>query len=146
MSQYNIYNMAQKRTDTTTQLIMDIINKDIEGVIDEWRESVTTDNGLTEQQIVGGLAEQLHWEFNNDNNWGFKMLTRKLKDRLTYEKINAIEDLFKWHDVEREIYALLSIDKSNLEDKIDLIYYFEAEEALRNAVIEEDLNIDFFEL
>ena len=143
MAQYNIRNMAQKRTDTTTQLIMDIINKDIEGVIDEWRESVTTDNSLTEQQIVGDLAEQLHWQFNNDNNWGFKMLTRKLKDRLTYDIITAIEDLYHYNMSERHGCY---IEQDKLEDKIDVIYYFEAEEALRKAVIEEDLNIDFFEL
>ena len=135
--------MAQKRTDTTTQLIMDIINKDIEGVIDEWRESVTTDNSLTEQQIVGDLAEQLHWQFNNDNNWGFKMLTRKLKDKLTYDIITAIEDLYHYNMSERHGCY---IEQDKLEDKIDVIYYFEAEEALRKAVIEEDLNIDFFEL
>ena len=135
--------MAQKRTDTTTQLIMDIINKDIEGVIDEWRESVTTDNDLTEQQIVGDLAEQLHWEFNNDNNWGFKMLNHNLKDRLTYDIINAIEQLYHYNMSERHGCY---IEQDKLVDKISVIYYFEAEEALRNAVIEEDLNIDFFEL
>mgnify|MGYP003628152987 CR=1 FL=1 len=143
MAQYNIRNMAQKRTDTTTQLIMDIINKDIEGVIDEWRESVTTDNSLTEKQIVEDLAEQLHWQFNNDNNWGFKMLTRKLKDRLTYDIITAIEDLYHYNMSE---HSGCYIEQDKLEDKIDVIYYFEAERALHKAVIEEDLNIDFFEL
>ena len=134
--------MPQKRTDTTTQLIMSIINKDIEGVIEEWRETVTEDNSLTEEQIVEDLAEQLHWQFNNDNNWGFKMLTRHLKDRLTYDIIVAIEELYHWHMEER---SGCYIEKDKLEDKIDTIYYFEADEQLRQAVIAEDLNIDYFE-
>jgi len=134
--------MPQKRTDTTTQLVMSIINNDIQEVIDEWRESVMTDPDLTEEQIVEDLAEQLHWQFNNDNNWGFKMLNNHLNDRITYDIIVAIEDLYNYEMSERhDCYT----EQRGLEDKIACLYYFVAEDTMRQAVIEEELNIDYFE-
>ena len=138
-----IHNMAQKRTDTTTQFIRDIINEDIEEVIDTWRETVVDDPSLTERQIVEDLAEQLHWQFNSgDIDWGFRMLNRKLKDKLTYDIINAIEDLYYYEMSERHGCY---IEQPKLDGKIGTIYYFVAEETMRQAVVKEELNEDYFE-
>ena len=135
----------QLRTDTLTQLILDWDAKDpsnpymtIKEVIDEWEWDINSDNGETEQELVSLLYEKHQYEWNDGYKRGKAFLRL---NEINYEIINAIEDLYIYTEWEQGDY----LNKNTLEDKLDIIYYFQAQEKLQEAIDEHEIeNADWF--
>ena len=133
------------RTDTLTQLILDWDAKDpsnpymtIKEVIDEWEYDIEGDGGNTEQELVSMLYEKHHYEWNDGYKRGKAFLRL---NEINYEIINAIEDLYIYTEWEQGDY----LNKNTLEDKLDIIYYFQAQEKLQEAIDEHEIeNADWF--
>ena len=129
----------QLRTDTLTQLILDWDAKDpsnpymtIKEVIDEWEWDINSDNGETEQELVDMLYEKHQYEWNDGYKRGKAFLRL---NEINYEIINAIEDLYIYTEWEQGDY----LNKNTLEDKLDIIYYFQAQEKLQEALDEHEI-------
>lgn len=138
-------NPPSLRTDTLTQLILDWDAKDpsnpymtIKEVIDEWEWDINSDNGETEQELVSLLYEKHQYEWNDGYKRGKAFLRL---NEINYEIINAIEDLYIYTEWEQGDY----LNKNTLEDKLDIIYYFQAQEKLQEAIDEHEIeNADWF--
>ena len=124
--------LPHERTDTITELILEWDKNGesnpymtIDEVIEEWENDLETNDDLTQQELGDLLYDKHQYEWNDGYKRGRKFLVVN-EDILNYEIINAIEDLYiytEWgHDY---------LNKSCLEDKLDIIYYFKAEEAFR---------------
>ena len=129
----------QLRTDTLTQLILDWDANDpsnpymtIKEVIDEWEWDINSDNGETEQELVSLLYEKHQYEWNDGYKRGKAFLRL---NEINYEIINAIEDLYIYTEWEQGDY----LNKNTLEDKLDIIYYFQAQEKLQEALDEHEI-------
>ena len=127
------------RTDTLTQLILDWDAKDpsnpymtIKEVIDEWEWDINSDNEETEQELVSMLYEKHQYEWNDGYKRGKAFLRL---NEINYEIINAIEDLYIYTEWEQGDY----LNKNTLEDKLDIIYYFQAKEKLQEALDEHEI-------
>lgn len=127
------------RTDTLTQLILDWDANDpsnpymtIKEVIDEWEWDINSDNGETEQELVSMLYEKHQYEWNDGYKRGKAFLRL---NEINYEIINAIEDLYIYTEWEQGDY----LNKNTLEDKLDIIYYFQAKEKLQEALDEHEI-------
>ena len=127
------------RTDTLTQLILDWDANDpsnpymtIKEVIDEWEWDINSDNGETEQELVSMLYEKHQYEWNDGYKRGKAFLRL---NEINYEIINAIEDLYIYTEWEQGDY----LNKNTLEDKLDIIYYFQAQEKLQEALDEHEI-------
>ena len=127
------------RTDTLTQLILDWDANDpsnpymtIKEVIDEWEWDINSDNEETEQELVSMLYEKHQYEWNDGYKRGKAFLRL---NEINYEIINAIEDLYIYTEWERGEY----LNKNTLEDKLDIIYYFQAKEKLQEALDEHEI-------
>ena len=138
-------NPPSLRTDTLTQLILDWDANDpsnpymtIKEVIDEWEWDINSDNGETEQELVSMLYEKHQYEWNDGYKRGKAFLRL---NEINYEIINAIEDLYIYTEWEQGDY----LNKNTLEDKLDIIYYFQAQEKLQEAIDEHEIeNADWF--
>ena len=84
------------------------------------------------------LRQKLNDEWNDNNGRAFKFLNEE--DILTYKIITTIESMY--NDIDEE-YNILT-EKTTLEEKLDLIYYHEAEQYFRNWLIREDFDTDNF--
>ncbi len=133
-----------KQSDTETQLILDYDIKNaghnncVECVIDAWKKDCETnmyDN--SEQRMVQGLYEDFESEWNNGENRALQFLE---DNKITIGIIRSIEELYRWW-LEETGFELV---KDTLEEKLDLVYYFEAEELLKKAVEEEELDIEYW--
>ena len=127
------------RTDTLTQLILDWDANDpsnpymtIKEVIDEWEWDINSDNGETEQELVSMLYEKHQYEWNDGYKRGKAFLRL---NEINYEIINAIEDLYIYTEWEQGDY----LNKNTLEDKLVIIYYFQAQEKLQEALDEHEI-------
>tara|TARA_R110000868_G_scaffold185106_1_gene426922 strand:- start:2290 stop:2727 length:438 start_codon:yes stop_codon:yes gene_type:complete len=127
------------RTDTLTQLILDWDANDpsnpymtIKEVIDEWEWDINSDNEETEQELVSMLYEKHQYEWNDGYKRGKAFLRL---NEINYEIINAIEDLYIYTEWEQGDY----LNKNTLEDKLDIIYYFQAKEKLQEALDEHEI-------
>ena len=135
----------QLRTDTLTQLILDWDAKDpsnpymsINEVINEWECDINSNIGETEQELVSMLYEKHQYEWNDGYKRGKAFLRL---NEINYEIINAIEDLYIYTEWEQGDY----LNKNTLEDKLDIIYYFQAEQKLKEAIDEHEIeNADWF--
>ena len=130
----------QKRTDTITQLILDWDNTDtsnpyvtIQDAIEAWECDLNSEDEYTEADLVTFLYEKHQYEWNDDYKRGRSFL--KLNE-INYEIINAIEDLYNYTEWEQGDY----LNKNTLEDKLDIIYYFQAKEKLQEAIEEHELD------
>ena len=83
------------------------------------------------------LRRKLDDEWNDNNGRAFKFLNEE--GILTYKIITTIESMY--NDIEEE-YGLE--DNKTLEEKLDLIYYHEAEKYFRDWLIKEDFDTDNF--
>ena len=124
----------QKRTDTITQLILDWDNTDtsnpyvsIQDAIEAWECDLNSDDDFTDNELVTFLYEKHQYEWNDDYKRGRTFL--KLNE-INYEIINAIEELYIYIEWEQGDY----LNKNTLEDKLDIIYYFQAKEKLQEAL------------
>ena len=130
----------QKRTDTITQLILDWDNTDtsnpyvtIQDAIEAWECDLNSEDEYTENELVTFLYEKHQYEWND----GYKRGRTFLKlNEINYEIINAIEDLYNYTEWEQGDY----LNKNTLEDKLDIIYYFQAKEKLQEALEEHELD------
>ena len=127
------------RTDTLTQLILDWDANDpsnpymtIKEVIGEWEWDINSDNEETEQELVSMLYEKHQYEWNDGYKRGKAFLRL---NEINYEIINAIEDLYIYTEWEQGDY----LNKNTLEDKLDIIYYFQAKEKLQEALDEHEI-------
>ena len=132
-------NPPSLRTDTLTQLILDWDANDpsnpymtIKEVIDEWEWDINSDNEETEQELVDMLYEKHQYEWNDGYKRGKAFLRL---NEINYEIINAIEDLYIYTEWEQGDY----LNKNTLEDKLDIIYYFQAQEKLQEALDEHEI-------
>jgi len=130
-----------KRTDTTTQMIIDFNKTDetnIHGTtnlsITEWKEN--RDN-QTEQEMVQELYESFHYGWNNGLPRAREFLN---KHTITMEMIDAIEDLYIYCEWNYGDY----LHKTKLVDKLDMVFYMEAEEEFKKAIEVEELDDDFW--
>ena len=130
----------QKRTDTITQLILDWDNTDtsnpyvtIQDAIEAWECDLNSEDEYTEADLVTFLYEKHQYEWND----GYKRGRTFLKlNEINYEIINAIEDLY----IQYEWEFGDELNKNTLEDKLDIIYYFQAKEKLQEALEEHELD------
>ena len=120
-----------ERNDTLTQLILDWDKNSesnpymtIEEVINEWEHDIETRDDLTERELGDIIYEKFNFEWNDGYKRGKSFL---IHNDINYEIINAIEDLYIYMEWEHGDY----FHKTTLEDKLNLIYYFKAEEALK---------------
>ena len=139
-------NPPSLRTDTLTQLILDWDAKDpsnpymtINEVINEWETSYISDHDnndarwmAEEDAMVTALYEKHHYEWNDGYKRGKAFLRL---NEINYEIINAIEDLYIYTEWEQGDY----LNKNTLEDKLDIIYYFQAEQKLKDALDEHEI-------
>lgn len=137
----------KKPSDKITQLILNYnIRNNQNGVkltIEAWKEDIDMSNeGLgvvyeTEDEMVEGLYQILQDEWNDDNDRADDFF-----EDIGCSKyiVRAIEDLYKYWEWEfgDRLY------KDTLEEKLDLVYYFEAEELLKKAIEEEELDMDYW--
>ena len=137
----------KKPSDKITHLILNYnIRNNQNGVkltIEAWKEDIDKSNeGLgvvyeTEEEMVQGLYEDFESGWNDDNDRADDFF-----DELGCSKyiVRAIEDLYKYWEWEvgDRLY------KDTLEEKLDLVYYFEAEELLKKAIEEEELDMDYW--
>ena len=126
-----INSVPQERTDTTTQFILDWDAKSeanpymtIEEVINEWEHDLQHQQDLTCRELGDLLYEKFQFEWNDGYKRGRRFL--QLND-INYGIINAIEDLYIMEEYNHGGY----LNKNCLEDKLDIIYYFKAEKALK---------------
>ena len=131
-----------KRTDYITQMILDFnrnegeanIHGSVELYITEWKESF---DDKTEQEMVQELSGSFQDGWNNYNPRARHFLTTHKMD---LEIVEAIEDLYDyWKDEFGD-----DLNKTKLVDKLDLIYYFEAEEEFRKEIENEDLDLEYW--
>ena len=134
----------EKPSDIETQLILDYDIKNaghnncVECVIDAWKKDCDTDMyNNSEQQMVQGLYEDFESEWNNGEDRAKQFLEH---NEITLGIIRSIEELYKYQEEEFGD----SFYKDTLEEKLDLVYYCEAEELLKKAVEEEELDMDYW--
>ena len=137
-----------KANDTCSQMILEYNLKycvgevSIKEAINSWNEDIDSSNeGLgvvyeTEEEMVQGLYQILQDEWNDDNG----RAEHFLQEDCTLEIVRCIEDLYVYWELEfgDRLY------KDTLEEKLDLVYYFEAEELLKKAIEEEELDMDYW--
>ena len=132
----------KKPSDKITQLILNYnINNNQDGVelaIESWKEDCENNSyHNSEQQMVQGLFDDFESGWNNDNDRADDFF-----DELGCSKyiVRAIEDLYKYWEWEfgSRLY------KDTLEEKLDLVYYFEAKELMMKAIEEEELDIEYW--
>tara|TARA_R100000541_G_scaffold37592_1_gene45480 strand:- start:810 stop:1241 length:432 start_codon:yes stop_codon:yes gene_type:complete len=130
----------QKRSDTITQLILDWDNWDesnpyvtIQDAIQAWECDVNSEDEYTEADLVTFLYEKHQYEWNDGYKRGKSFLQL---NEINYEIINAIEDLY----IQYEWEFGDELNKNTLEDKLDIIYYFQAKEKLQEALEEHELD------
>ena len=85
------------------------------------------------------LRQKLNDEWNDNNGRAFKFLNEE--DILTYKIITTIESMY--NDIQEEYHYNFG-DNKTLEEKLDLIYYFKAEEYFRDWLIKEEFDTDNF--
>ena len=128
-----------ERNDTLTQLILDWDKNSesnpymtIEEVINEWEHDIETRDDLTERELGDIIYEKFNFEWNDGYKRGKSFL---IHNDINYEIINAIEDLYIYTEWEQGDY----LHKTTLEDKLDIIYYFKAQEALKATTEEHEI-------
>ena len=137
----------KKPSDKITQLILNYnIRNNQNGVkltIEAWKEDIDMSNeGLgvvyeTEDEMVEGLYQILQDEWNDDNDRADDFFE---DIGCSIYIVRAIEDLYKYWEWERGY----EMGKDTIEEKLDVIYYLEAEELLKKAVEEEELDIEYW--
>ena len=126
----------------TTQKILDYNLEDagnersIQEVIDDWKHDCETDGYENEEQMVQGLFNDFQSEWNEVNERADDFLT----DNCSYLIVRTIEKLYKYYEEEFGD----DLHKDTLVKKLDIIYYFQAEEKLREAVEKEEMNLDYW--
>jgi len=132
----------KKPSDKITQLILNYnIDNNQDGVkltIESWKEDCENNSyHNSEQQMVQGLYDDFESGWNNDNDRADDFF-----DELGCSKyiVRAIEDLYKYWEWEfgDRLY------KDTIEEKLDLVYYFEAKELMMKAIEEEELDIEYW--
>ena len=83
------------------------------------------------------LKEKLEENWNEDNGRAYNFMR---ENKLSYDDILSIE--FMYDEINEEFDDTLN--KSSLEDKLDLVYYFKAEEYFRNWLEKEDFEVNHF--
>jgi len=134
-----------KRTDTTTQLIIDWNENDgnnvymtINEAITEWEtEWVFEGDNVEEEEMVQALYEKLQHEWNSGYARGVQFLKT---NEIDYGLINAIEDLYDYTEYEFGD----DLNKKTLADKLDIIFYKQAEEQFIQAIKRHELDEDFW--
>ena len=134
----------EKPSDKITQLILDYDIKNaghnncVECVIDAWKEDCDNNSYYnSESQMVQGLYEDFESEWYNGENRALQFLE---DNKITLGIIRSIEELYKYQEEEFGD----SFYKDTLEEKLDMIYYLEAEELLKKTVEEEELDIEYW--
>lgn len=120
----------------------------VNDIINDWLHEINlpldTAGGVayaTEQEMVGGLY--MDWRDNYNDDVDFEIATSFI-DKWGYniEYITTINDLYNWWCWKGGVESYY---KNNIIEKLDLIYYFEAEEKCKQAVIEEELDLQYWD-
>ena len=132
----------KKANDKITQLILNYnINNSQDGVkltIESWKEDCANNSyENSESQMVQGLNDDFESGWNNDNDRADDFFE---EFGCSIYIVRAIEDLYKYWEWERGY----EMGKDTIEEKLDVIYYLEAEELLKKAVEEEELDIEYW--
>ena len=137
--------MPTKRTDATTLMIEEFNLKDagnersIKEVIDDWKHDIDTNSyGNDKEQMVQGLYN----DFQSEWNEGEAMVRAEtfLEENCSLEIIKAIEDWYEY--VEWEFGD--DLGKKTLITKLDICYYFQAEQELKKMLEWEEMDLDFW--
>ena len=83
------------------------------------------------------LKEKLEEYWNDDNNKAYNFMS---ENKLSYDDVLSIE--FMYDEINEEFGD--SLNKTSLEYKLDLVYYFKAEEYFRNWLEKEDFEVNHF--
>ena len=89
------------------------------------------------------LKEKLEEYWNDDNNKAYNFMRRDAmlsSECNLYDIITTIE--YMYDEINEEFDD--SLNKTTLEDKLDLVYYFKAEEYFRNWLEKEDFEVNHF--
>ena len=128
-------------TNTSSQMILnydkfstDIYNLNYKQAIEEVIREHETNDDLDFDFM---LKEKLEEGWNNDNNRAYDFMR---ENKLSYDDVLSIE--FLYDEINEEFDDTLN--KSSLEDKLDLVYYFKAEEYFRNWLEKEDFEVNHF--
>tara|TARA_R110000822_G_C14921494_1_gene451460 strand:+ start:39 stop:464 length:426 start_codon:yes stop_codon:yes gene_type:complete len=137
-----------KANDKITQMILDYNLKDCVGevsikeAINSWNDDIDSSNeGLgvvyeTEEDMVNGLWVELEDEWNNDMGRADSLL----QENCTLEIVRCIEDLYQyWVDESGEGNAW-----DTIEEKLDFVYYCEAEAEFKKAIEVAELNMEYW--
>ena len=132
-----------ERTDEITQLIKNYNLKDagdersIQEVIDDWKHDC--DTGVyedDEEQMVQGLYEDFQNEWNMDNDRAYNLL----EEHCSIDIITAIEDWYEYTEWNFGDY----LHKKKLMAKLDICYYFQAEEEFKKMLEWEEFDLDYW--
>ena len=128
-------------TNTSSQMILnydkfstDIYNLNYKQAIEEVIREHETNDDLDFDFM---LKEKLEEGWNNDNNRAYDFMR---ENKLSYDDVLSIE--FLYDEINEEFGDTLN--KTSLEDKLDLVYYFKAEEYFRNWLEKEDFEVNHF--
>ena len=128
-------------TNTSSQMILnydkfstDIYNLNYKQAIEEVIREHETNDDLDFDFM---LKEKLEENWNDDNNRAYNFMR---ENKLSYDDVLSIE--FLYDEINEEFGDTLN--KTSLEDKLDLVYYFKAEEYFRNWLEKEDFEVNHF--
>ena len=106
----------------------------IQEVITEWEQSYLKSD-IGEQYMINGLYNSFNQEWNTGKKRGKDFLE---ENEIDYELIRAIEDVYKCYKKEYEYQVA---DNYMLEEKLDFIFWRNAEKEMINALKYHELNV-----